>query len=75
MMRLAMEQTVGAQAERMPDEALVVETGETPLVVGRRPRTVETESGPVTWDEPAAYLPKSRKAFSPSGSGVGAAGG
>ena len=35
-------------------------------------RTLETEAGNVSWKEPKAYLPKSRKAFFPSVQSLGA---
>jgi hypothetical protein len=70
--RLLMQQTADGQAERMPAEALITEAGEVAQATGAEGRTLETESGKVYWNEPKAYLPKSRKAFFPSveGSGV-----
>jgi len=43
-------------------------------LIGSEERTIETESGEVSWNEPKAYLPKSRKAFFPSVEGPGAEG-
>ena len=71
--RLLMEQTSSEQARIIPASALVTETGEAARLTGSGGRTLETESGPVHWDEPQAYLSKSRKAFFPSESRVGPA--
>ena len=75
LIRLLMQQTAGEQAAELPQAALVSNTGEIAQCTGRQERTVLTESGEVSWDEPTAYLPKSRKAFFPSGEGPGPAGG
>lgn len=71
--RLLMQQTADGQTETMPAEALTSDSGEVAQSIGSEERTVETESGPVIWEEPKAYLPKSRKDFFPSveGSGIG----
>ena len=71
--RLLMQQAAEGQAETLPDEALITDTGEVAQSVGAEERTIETESGEVTWNEPKGYLSKSRKVFSPSveGSGTG----
>ena len=71
--RLVMEQTGSEQARIIPDSALVTETGEAARLTGSEQRTLETESGPVNWEEPKAYLSKSRKAFFPSESRIGPA--
>lgn len=71
LIRLLMEQTGGDQAGIMPEAALTTDSGETAQCIGTRPRKIETESGPVSWPEPQAYLPKSRKAFFPSDEGAG----
>ncbi len=47
----------------MPQSALNTESGETAQRTGSEQRNLETESGTVSWPEPKAYLPKSRKAF------------
>ncbi len=75
LMRVLMEQT-GEEQSRMtvPESALVTATGEKASVVGVRKRRLDTESGPVVWQEPEAYLPKSRKAFFPSEPGNGPGG-
>ena len=66
--RLLMEQTADGQVREMPQSALNnTESGETAQRTGSEQRTLETESGTVSWSEPKAYLPKSRKAFFPSG--------
>ena len=72
--RLLMEQTGGGQTGIMPEAALTTEAGETAQCIGTRQREIETESGPVSWPEPKAYLPKSRKAFFPSDQGAGPGG-
>ena len=71
--RLLMQQTAQEQSETLPNEALATASGEGAQSIGTEERTIETESGVVSWDEPKAYLPKSRKAFFPSveGSGTG----
>jgi hypothetical protein len=71
LIRLLMQYSVADQAETMPQGALGGDSGEAAQQVGTGERTIETESGPVTWDEPQAYLPKSRKAFFPSVEGFG----
>ena len=64
--RMLMEQTSGEQSQVMPGAALKAESGEVAELIGAQTRTLETESGPVSWPEPEAYLPKFRKAFFPS---------
>ncbi len=63
LMRLLMEQTNTRQAQQVPAAALQAEPGEVATSIGTEDRTLETESCKVSWKEPAAYLPKSRKAF------------
>jgi hypothetical protein len=72
LIRLLMQQTAQGQAQTLPDEALTTDTGESARSAGVETRRIETESGAVSWDEPKAYLPKSRKAFFPSVEGPGA---
>jgi hypothetical protein len=69
--RRLMQRTAADQAQAMPRDALVSEGGELAQPSGTEERTIETESGPVSWDEPKAYLPQSRKAFFPSVQGAG----
>lgn len=69
--RLLMEQTADGQAGEMPQTALNTESGEVAQRTGSEQRDLETESGTVSWSEPKAYLPKSRKAFFPSGESAG----
>ena len=69
--RLVMEQTGSQQAGKLPNEVLITDSGEKAQHTGSRLREIETESGPVSWSEPEAYLPKSRKAFFPSDEGAG----
>lgn len=75
LIRLLMEQTAAGQAADVPPQGLVAPNGEQAQRIGVEDRTLITESGPVTWQEPKAYLPKSRKDFFPSGEGAGAGGG
>lgn len=74
LIRLVMEQAADQQAEMVPPEALTTQAGEPVQRVGTQERRLETESGPVSWEEPQAYLPRSRKAFFPSVEGVGTEG-
>jgi hypothetical protein len=69
--RLLMQQTADDHAETMPPTALTTQSGEVAQSVGTEERVIETESGNVTWKEPKAYLPKSRKDFFPSVEGAG----
>ena len=71
LIRLLMEQTSAQQVTTMPADALVLESGETALLVGQAERTLESESGDIRWTEPKAHLPKSRRDFFPSGEGIG----
>ena len=64
--RLLMQQAAQEQAETLPTEALNTDSGEMAQSIGSEERAIETESGAVKWDEPKAYLPKSRKVFFPS---------
>ncbi len=73
--RLLMEQAAGEQATEVPESALISDQGEQAQWTGQQDRTLITESGAVTWREPKAYLPKSRKDFFPSDEGVGVGGG
>ena len=75
LIRLLMEQTADVQAEQVPESALEGDSGERALLIGSEPRALVSESGAVSWAEPKAYLPKSRKAFFPSEPGVGSGGG
>ena len=40
-------------------------------VWGTETRSLVTEAGPIEYQTPKAYLPKSRRAFFPSGDGAG----
>jgi len=59
-----------AQGREMPAEALACE-GEQALPAGTQTRSLVTEAGPLEYKTPKAYLPKSRRAFFPSGDGAG----
>ena len=65
LIRLLMEQTAESQAEQVPEAALASAGGERAMLTGTEPRTLASQSGAVSWEEPKAYLPKSRKAFFP----------
>jgi len=71
LIRLLMQFSVADQADGIPEGALTSDSGEVAEGAGSEERTIETESGPVVWNEPQAYLPKSRKAFFPSVEGFG----
>ncbi len=58
------------QGREMPAEALVCE-GERADPAGMERRSLVTEAGPIEYETPRAYLPKSRRAFFPSGDGLG----
>lgn len=71
--RLVMEQSVGEQARHMPPAAAQV-AGDDARVVGTESTPLQTEAGPVVWNEPKAHLRKSRKAFFPPPASAGAEG-
>jgi hypothetical protein len=68
--RLVMEQSVDEQSHQMPKTAMAVDDDE---VTATKPksRKLETEAGPVNWEEPCGYLKNARKAFFPSGPSFG----
>ena len=68
--RLIMEQSVGEQAERLPQQALQ-EAEELAGVIGTEPTVVETTAGEVQWKPPKTRLSKARRDFFPSGQSVG----
>lgn len=72
--RLVMEQSVAEQAQQMPESALDV-TGDVATRAGVETTPLQTEAGPVAWDQPRGYLKQSRKAFFPPAAGVGSGGG
>lgn len=59
-----------AQTQEMPEEALEC-AGEQAVPVGTAQRSLMTEAGPIEYETLEAYLPKSRRAFFPSGEGSG----
>ena len=59
-----------AQRGEMPEDALVCE-GEQALPAGSETRQLITEAGAIEYQTSKAYLPKSRRAFFPSGDGTG----
>jgi hypothetical protein len=69
--RVLMAGVAAQQAEEMPVSALQAESGEVAAAIGSEERTLETTAGGVSWKEPKAYLPQSRKAFFPSVASVG----
>jgi len=68
--RRFMSASAGGQVEEMPAEALICE-GEQAQLLGTEARPLETEAGHVEYQTVQAYLPKSRRAFFPSGEGAG----
>lgn len=58
------------QGGEIPAEAWVCQ-GEQALPVGTETRSLVTEAGPIEYETPKAYLPKSRRAFFPSRDGAG----
>ena len=71
IIRLLMAQANTQQAQKPPDTALQTDAGEDASLIGSQDRTVQTVSGDVSWAEPRAYLPQSRKAFFSSVQGIG----
>jgi len=71
--RLFMEQSVEAQAERVPEAALECdgETAARPRREATRPTELETAAGEVLWEQPRTRLAESRRDFFPSGEGAG----
>jgi hypothetical protein len=65
------EQALAEQARHVPPQAMKDVTGEEAEPGGTEQRELETPAGVVSWPEPQAYLPNSRKAFFPSGSRIG----
>jgi hypothetical protein len=58
------------QSREMPEDALACE-GEQALPIGTETRSLVTEAGPIEYETPKAYLPRSRRAFFPSGDSAG----
>jgi hypothetical protein len=71
--RLIMEQSVGIQAAAVPREALEVR-GEVVAPAGSQTTHLETEAGPVSWQEPRQRLQRGRKAFFPPAESSGTGG-
>lgn len=72
--RQYMQQSVGEQARQTPEGCLQC-GDETALDTGQGERVLETQAGPIAWQEPQGYLKESRRAFFPSGEGSGPGGG
>ena len=70
-LRLLMTQANTQQAQEVSDSAWPMDAGEEAIPMGSEDRTLETVAGGVSWKEPQAYLPQSRKAFFPSIEGSG----
>lgn len=68
--RQFMAVTVDAQRGEMPAGALNCQ-GEPACPAGTELRELITEAGPIEYQTAKAYLPKSRRAFFPSGAGPG----
>jgi hypothetical protein len=64
--RLVMEQSVDEQSQKMPKSAMAVDDDEV-CPTGTESYALDTEAGPVDWQQPCGYLKKGRKAFFPSG--------
>jgi hypothetical protein len=58
------------QSREIPKDALACH-GEQAVAVGTATRSLVTEAGPIEYETPKAYLPKSRRAFFPSGDSAG----
>lgn len=69
--RRMMAAAAGNQTAELLPDCLVCD-GEQAQLVGPQERSLETEAGAVRYSTPKAYLPKSRRAFFPSGEGSGA---
>ena len=72
--RLVMEQVVQSQSEQVPIEAFVVE-GDIAQAAGKEATPLETEAGPITWDQPRTRMKQGRKAFFPPRESAGTEGG
>lgn len=59
-----------AQRGEMPEGTLACQ-GERAFPAGTKTRKLITEAGPIEYQTSKAYLPKSRRAFFPSGDGAG----
>ena len=68
--RQFMSKATGTQSLEMPPETLTCE-GEEAVHPRTVARSLITEAGPIEYQTPQAYLPKSRRAFFPSGDGLG----
>lgn len=68
--RLFMEQSVEEQAGHVPDQAYDTGSG-VARPVGEASQTLTTGAGDVEWNQPESYLKESRRAFFPSGEGLG----
>lgn len=69
--RLFMEQSVGEQAERVPESALEHDGEAAEPTTKTTTARMETTAGDVRWDQSQTRLATSRRAFFPSGEGVG----
>ncbi|MCE9525352.1 MAG: hypothetical protein K8R36_04790 [Planctomycetales bacterium] len=69
--RLLMEQSAGEQVRHMPPEAMRV-PDDVVQPAGTNPARLETPAGEVCWEQPCGTLQQARKAFFPSGEGIGA---
>lgn len=69
--RRMMAAAAGQQVAELPPDSLVCEEEQAQLA-GTEDRPLETEAGTIRYQTPRAYLPKSRRAFFPTGEGSGA---
>jgi hypothetical protein len=68
--RQLMAEAAGRQQAELSAENLLC-NGEQANFVGTELRVLDTEAGPIEYQTPKAYLPKSRRDFFPSGDGSG----
>jgi hypothetical protein len=68
--RQFMAASAGEQGKHIPREALEC-AGERAGHLVPKKRELLTEAGPITYETPTGYLPKSRRDFFPSGEGAG----
>jgi hypothetical protein len=68
--RQFMASATKAQSGEIPEDALACGE-EQAQAAGTQTRSLVTEAGPIEYETPRAYLPKSRRAFFPSGEGAG----
>ena len=68
--RLVMEQSVDTQSRQIPKAAMAFD-GQDVITIPPKLQELQTEAGPVSWEQPCGYQKKGRKAFFPSGASTG----